>query len=186
MAKLDSVMCNTDKRILFLSDAINNETICEVCFNLLYLVKYDDDKECKEIGYTRTPISIYINSNGGNIYDMWALIDIIENSKTPIYTYCTGYAMSAAFMIFLAGHKRFCSKHATFMTHQMRITRSGEYQKVVEGMEETEYMTKTMEQFIIEKTKITQHELDIIREKKIDRYFHAEEASKYGIVTEII
>lgn len=61
----------------------------------------------------RDPIKLYINSCGGTIYDMWALIDAIQNSKTPIHTYCMGYAMSAAFDIFLAGHKRYCYKHST-------------------------------------------------------------------------
>ena len=86
---------------------------------LLYQIQEDDEKDEKEKDYNREPIKLYINSYGGSIYDMWGLIDVILNSKTPIYTYCTGYAMSAAFKIFLAGHKRYCYKHSIFMYHQM-------------------------------------------------------------------
>ena len=81
-----------------------------LCFNLLYVLQEDNEKDQKQKNYKREPIKLYINSNGGAIDDMWSLIDIMLNSKTPIYTYCTGYAMSAGFLIFLAGSKRFMTK----------------------------------------------------------------------------
>ena len=95
----DNIRLNTDKRLFYISDDIDNTTISVINFNLLYLLQEDDEKEAKEKDFKRTPIKIYINSNGGEIDDMWSLIDIMLNSKTPIYTYCTGYAMSAGFLI---------------------------------------------------------------------------------------
>ena len=128
MNSKDNIYANTDERILFLSDDIDNESVGSITWNILRLIKSDDEKDKKEKDYRREPIKLYINSYGGSVYDMWGLIDIILNSKTPIYTYCTGYAMSAAFKIFLAGHKRYCYKHSTFMYHQMSCWRSGKYQ----------------------------------------------------------
>lgn len=106
-------------RIIYLANDIRNISIGYTNAYLLSLIEKDDKGEAKEKEYKREPIKIYINSYGGNLYDMWSLIDIILNSKTPIYTYCTGYAMSAGFKIFLAGHKRFVSKHATLLYHQL-------------------------------------------------------------------
>ena len=99
---------------------------------------------------------------------MWALIDIIENSKTPIYTYCTGYAMSAGFNIFLAGHKRYATKHATFLYHQFSGWRSGKYQDLVEDREEMDCIQNTIEQYVIAKTKFTKKQ--IIESKKYRFY----------------
>ena len=132
MNSKDNIYANTDERILFLSDDIDNESVGSITWNILRLIKSDDEKDKKEKDYRREPIKLYINSYGGSVYDMWGLIDVILNSKTPIYTYCTGYAMSAAFKIFLAGHKRYCYKHSIFMYHQMSCWRSGKYQDLVE------------------------------------------------------
>lgn len=186
MAKTENILSNTEKRLFYLSDDIDNCSIGRMCFNLLYLLQEDDEKESKEVGFKREPIKLYINSGGGDIYDMWALIDIIEKSKTPIHTYCTGYAMSAAFKIFLAGHKRFCSRHATFMYHQMSCWRNGKYQDLVEDRKEMDFLNKSIEEYVIEKTKLTKDDIDDIREKKKDTYFHSEDALEYGIVDEII
>lgn len=177
---------NTDKRLFFLSDDIDNVSIGKMCFDLLSLLKQDDKEESEKKDFKREPIQIYINSGGGDVYDMWALIDIIEHSKSPIYTYCTGYAMSAAFKIFLAGHKRFATRHATFMYHQMNCYRHGKYQDLVEDREEMDYLNRANEQYVMERTKISQEYIDEIRQKKQDVYFHADEALKLGIIDEII
>lgn len=170
------MLISTDDRLFFISDDIDSTSIGKMCFNILYLLKQDDKNELEKKGFQREPIQIYINSFGGEVYDMWALIDIIENSKTPIYTYCTGYAMSAAFKIFLSGHKRFATRHATFMYHQMSFySRYGKYQQLVEDRCEMDYLNAKTEEYVIERTKITQDYIKEIREKKIDVYIHAED-----------
>ena len=76
MSKTDNVLINTDARVFYISDDIDNTSVGKVCFNLLCLLKQDDESESKQIGFQREPIKIYVNSFGGNIYDMWALIHI--------------------------------------------------------------------------------------------------------------
>ena len=102
-----------------MADNIDNESAGKLMWDILYLIREDGEQDKKILCYNREPIKLYINSYGGSIDDMWGLIDIILASKTPIYTYCLGYAQSAAFNIFLAGHKRFCLEHSVFMYHQM-------------------------------------------------------------------
>ena len=182
----NNVFTNTNKRLFYLSDDINKSTIGELCFNLLYLLQEDDEKDSKEKDFKREPIKIYINSDGGEVYDMWALIDIMLNAKTPIYTYCTGYAMSAAFQIFLAGGKRFASKHSTFLYHQVYCWRNGKYQDLVEDRVEMDHIQNEIETYGKDRTKITEEKLIEIKEKKIDWYIHCDEALKLGIVTDII
>ncbi|MGN0106192.1 MAG: ClpP family protease, partial [Hominilimicola sp.] len=136
--------------------------------------------------YKRKPIKIYISSNGGFVYDMWALIDIILTSKTPVYTYCTGYAMSAGLQIFLAGHKRYCSKHATFVYHQLSGGVVGTYQSMAENMDESKYQQNAIEEYVRSRTNITMKQLEEIRIKKHDVFIHSDEALDLGIVDEII
>ena len=181
-----SVFTNTDKRLFYLSDDVDNSSIGELCFNLLKILHEDDEKDKKEKDFNREPIKIYINSYGGEVYDMWALIDIMLTAKSPIYTYCTGYAMSAAFNIFLAGSKRFASKHSTFLYHQISCWRDSKYQDLVEDMVEIGYLQNDIELYVKDRSKITERKLKEVREKKIDWYIHCEEALKLGIITDII
>lgn len=186
MSKADNVLCNTDKRLLYLSENINSETIGKMCFNLLFLLQDDDNKDKKEKEYKREPIKIYVNSFGGSVYDMWALIDIIMNSKTPIYTYCTGYAMSAGFQIFLAGHKRFASKNSTLLYHQLSGWTTGKYLDMKQTIEERDRNQLDIERYVIERSNIKQCRIDEVREKKLDWYIHSEDFIKLGIADEIL
>ena len=185
MASTD-IYCNTNNRLIYISDDINNCSIGAVCYNLLSIINDDDKQDEKEKNFTREPIKIYINSFGGELYDMWSLIDIILNSKTPIYTYCTGYAMSAAFKIFLAGHKRYATKHASFMYHQINCWYSGKYQDTVEYRKEIDKLQQQIEDYVTERTKITKEKIEEIRLEKKDFYIHSQEALELGIVDEII
>lgn len=182
----ENTLFNIDNRIFYLSDDIDNESVGRLAFNILCENKKDDNSEAKEKNFKRKPIRLYINSYGGTIYDMWGLIDIILNSRTPIYTFCTGYVMSAAFNIFLAGHKRYCYKHSTFMYHQINCCKTGKYQDLVEDRIEMDCLNKSNEKYVISRTELTQDDIDSIREKKKDFYIHAEDAVKYGIVDKIL
>lgn len=186
MGSREDVLINTEKRLFLLSNEIDNETIGKMAFNSLFLLQEDDEREAKEKDFERKPIQIYINSRGGSVYDMWALIDIISNSKTPIHTYCTGYAMSAACMIFLAGHKRFISKHATLLYHQMSCWANGTYQDVIEHTGQMKYQQDMIEEYVASRTKMTIDALKRIRETKFDYYIHPNDAIKLGFADEIV
>lgn len=114
----ENVFIDTDKRVIYIHDYIDTDSMSKVCYSLLYLLSEDQKKEDKEKDFVREPIKIYINSNGGNVDDMWSLVDIMLNSKTPIHTYSTGYAHSCGFLIFIAGTKRFITKHTKMCFHR--------------------------------------------------------------------
>ena len=183
---VNNVLINADKRLFYLSDDVDDATIGKMCFNLLYILQQDDEEEASKVGFERKPIRIYINSGGGEIYAMWSLIDIMLHSKTPIYTYCTGYAMSAALQIYLAGHKRFASKHSRFMYHEMSCVRWGKYQDFVEDRDELDYSQREIEHYVVERTKFTKEQLEEIRKTKRDINIHIDDAIRLGIVHEII
>lgn len=187
LATKDNVYINNKNRIFYLGDEIDNSSLGLVNSSLLTLIAKDDENTRKSKGdFTRKPIKLYINSYGGSIYDMWSSIDIIESSETPIYTYCTGYAMSAAFLIFIAGHQRFISNHSTLLYHQLSSWTSGTYQDLLEEGEERERLQTEMESFVKSHTNIKQSRLNTVRKNKIDWYIRADEAIELGIADEII
>ena len=112
-------MIDIETRIVTLADDIDCINVEEIINGILTINAKDRKKIKKYKKYEPKPIILHIGSFGGSVYDAWSLIDIMRASETPIYTYCTGYAMSAACHIFLAGHKRYMTEHATLMWHQM-------------------------------------------------------------------
>lgn len=178
---------DNDKRIIYLAGNIDEgKEIGKVNSTLLSWILDDNKKDKEQKNYKRQPISLYINSYGGEIYGMWSLIDIILNSLTPIYTYCTGYAMSAGFLIFLAGEKRYASKHSRFLYHQMSNIRQGKYQDLVEDREELDYMQKEIEDYVINRTSISKEQLENNRIQKQDWIIHLKEAKDLNIITDYI
>lgn len=181
-----AILSSEEDRLYYLYGDITTKNCASIAYEITGINITDDKKEKREKDYEREPIRIYINSYGGSVYAMWMLIDAIETSKTPVYTYCNGYCMSAAFQIFLSGHKRYVSKHATLMYHQISCWRYGKYQDLVDDMEHTEHLNDQIETYVTQRTKISADELYQIRQKKRDTYYTAEEAIKYGIADEII
>ena len=174
------------ERMLHLFGDINALNCASVAFVIDKINKQDDAKEDELKTFERKPIKLYINSFGGSVYDMWFLADTIAASKTPVHTVCTGYAMSAAFVIFLAGHRRYMSRHATLMYHQIYCWRSGKYQDLVDDRKHTDFLNEMIEDYVVERTKLPKKDLLKIREKKRDTYFSAEEAKELGITDEIL
>lgn len=107
----------------------------------------------------RKPIWIYIMSYGGELDNMWMVIDAIQTSATPVYTVNLGIAGSAASLIFLSGHKRFMMPRAKLIVHEGSAQLSGDAVKVMDQSESYKKQLKQMKEFIFETTEIPRTQL---------------------------
>lgn len=57
------------------------------------------------------PIRLFIHSYGGDLEQTNFFCDLVQSSRIPIITIAMGVAMSAGFLIFLSGHKRYAFEH---------------------------------------------------------------------------
>jgi len=175
-------------RSIILSNDIDNESVEEIIQFILDANEYDDEQDSVSKDFERKPIKLVINSFGGVIYDGFALIGVIENSITPIHTYCYGYAMSMGLPIFTSGHKRFASKYATFMYHEA-LNNYPQFDKlsiIKDDLDESNRVMKQYDEILLLNSTISQKQLDDVKKSRRDWYITAEEALKYGIVDEII
>lgn len=179
---------NLDTRTIFIADELTTQNIGYVSFNLLHMIQEDDECVRTIRDYEREPIHIFITSPGGEVSATWGLIDIILASKTPIYTYCSGYCYSMAFTLFLSGHRRYGYAHSRFMYHDISSGTSG--YKFVQSLDELVHDCKksreAIVEFITERTKIIRSQLDEVQEKKQNWYIDMEEAIPSEIVTDTI
>jgi ATP-dependent Clp protease protease subunit len=65
-------------------------------------------------------LTLYINSSGGDLYQAFGLIDVMNTSEYPIRTIGIGSVMSAAFLIMASGSKgeRYIAENTGIMCHQ--------------------------------------------------------------------
>ena len=123
--------------IHFLTGEIDESNITE-CIRWIVYENLDTSKD--------KILTLYINSTGGSLYDAFALIDIMHNSKHPIRTIAVGSAMSAAFLILSSGTpgERYVSKNASLMCHQFSESAEGKYHDIKATMKENELCNQKM------------------------------------------
>ena len=100
-------------------------------------------------------LTLYVNSTGGDLYQAFALIDIMKTSEYPIRTIGMGTVMSAAFLIVASGTKkeRYLAQNTSCMCHQ--LTENGadlKYHDVKAAMKETESCNERMLNILVEAT----------------------------------
>ena len=166
-------------RIMTLGD-IETEIVNDIIHSIYEINEEDVKKQ------TADPIKLIINSAGGEIYSGLALIDVIDNSLTPVHTICHGSAMSMALVVYAAGHHRLASKYATFMYHEAMYGVEGKTAYHRQEMKEANRIDKICDDFLMSRTKLTQKQLDNVKNTQAEWYFDAKTALKYGVVNEIL
>jgi ATP-dependent Clp protease protease subunit len=91
-------------------------------------------------------LTLYINSHGGDLYQAFALIDIMQTSHVPIRTIGIGNIMSAAFLIFVSGTpgNRFIAPNTGIMCHQYSDATEGKHHDLKAQMKEGEHCNARM------------------------------------------
>ena len=168
------------QRKLFLNFDIEQMSIADIVKHIMQFNKEDKGLEPKD----RRPILLYVTSNGGEVDSGFELIDVIQNSKTPVYTINLGYQYSMGFLIGLAGHKRFATPNAKFLMHDGSnfIYNSGA--KAQDQMEFQRKVEERVKRYILSRSQLTSAEYD--SKLRVEWYLFADEAKKKGFVDYII
>lgn len=168
------------QRKLFLSDDIDSYSVDDIVKHIMQFNREDFGQPAEK----RNPILLYVVSNGGSVDAGFELIDIIQNSKTPVYTINLGYQYSMGFLIGLAGHKRFATKNAKFLMHDGSnfIYNSGA--KAQDQMEFQRRVETRIKEYILSRSKITEEEYD--SKLRVEWYLFADEAKEKGFVDFIL
>lgn len=182
MAKSSKQNSSKEGRIVTLGE-ITNENICDALEQIYEINDEDKSKEATR----REPIKLILNSPGGDVYDGIGLIDVIEQSLTPIHIYVHGQAQSMGFAIATSGHYRYAGKRTTFMYHEISWETNQEKlayheQEVIEGKR----LWSVYDSIVVANTKIPLKKLQQIRKEHKEWYLTAQEALQWGIIDEII
>ncbi len=100
-----------DQRVLELMTSVDAESCAVVIHGLLHLQRQDPTM----------PITLYINSPGGEVQSGLALYDVMQAVSCPIRTVCLGMAASMGALLFIAGDEREILPHSRIMIHDPLI-----------------------------------------------------------------
>ena len=166
-------------RIILINDVISELTIDKIVMPLLQM---DNDGTGKKI-------TIYINSNGGSVYDGLVLCNIIEQLKTPTDVIVLGYAYSMGSIILMSGKNnpnvvRKCYPFSTALIHGGSAYIGGTSSQVKDYFKFNEKFEKRIADFIITHTNLSEDDYAAI--ERYEAYMDSDEMLEKGLVDEII
>lgn len=168
------------QRKLFLNSEIDQFTVADIVKHIMQF-----NKEDKNIApENRQPILLYVTSNGGEVGAGFELIDVIVNSKTPVYTINLGYQYSMGFLIGLAGHKRYASTNAKFLMHDGSNFVWDSGMKAQDRMDFNRKIESRIKKYVLSRSTVTDEEYD--SKLRVEWYLFADEAKEKGFVDYII
>lgn len=184
-------------REIILNDDVTEDVIERVVMQIINYNREDDENEAEAIAmmgdeypkiFNRNdyPITLYIHTDGGAVFDGLAVISAIKGSKTPVHTVALGKAMSMGFLMLIAGHRRFCQRYATLMYHQLSSGNKGTMRDLEEYNEHLSEIQAMIEELVKEHTLLPAEVLEDVYIRKNDLYLNAAEALEWGVVDEVI
>jgi ATP-dependent Clp protease protease subunit len=164
-----------ERRIVFLRGALEETTADELAAQLLALEMESDE-----------PITLYIDSPGGNTFGMFALYDTIQLLRAPVHTTCIGMAASAgAFLLATGTGTRSATPNARIMIHQPHGGGGkGTASDIQILAREFAHLRTRMEEILAERS--GQPVERIHQDTNRDFWLSAAEARAYGLIDEVV
>lgn len=163
-------------RIVFLGSPIDDQFANLIVAQLLYLNQ--EDRE--------SPISIYINSPGGQVYAGLAIYDTMKMISNPIRTVAVGVTASFGTVLLTSGTKgqRFALPNATIHMHQPEGGAQGQVTDIEIQAREFIRLRSNLNKILADATgqpiEVIEH--DTAR----DHWLDAQAAVEYGIVDKVL
>ncbi len=167
-----------EKRVIFVSEAINSSVAKRVVSNLLAMDAQESNK----------PIYMYLNSPGGEVNSGFAIYDTMRFLSSEVRVVCTGLTASIATIMLLGAPKkhRYSMPNTRFLIHQPLI--GGSIQGQASDLEITaKEIIKTrskINQLLSEECKQPFEKVE--EDTSRDYWMNAQEALEYGLITKIV
>lgn len=163
-------------RIVFLGSAIDDQVANLIVGQLLHL-------DAEQPG---APISLYLNSPGGEVTAFFAIHDTMRSLRSPVSTICVGQAASAAAVLLAAGEpgRRIALPNARILLHQPHGGAQGQSSDIEIQVREIVEMRRRMVDILVEATGRSAEQI----EHDLDRDFilRGQEAIDYGVIDEVL
>ncbi len=163
-------------RELELTSAVDAESCATLIRGLLYLQRVD----------AKAPVTLYINSLGGEVQSGLALYDVMQAVSCPIRTVCLGMAASMAALLFIAADERLMLPHSRVMVHDPLIGSGlgGSALSVKARADDLMRIRDVTAGVIARHTGMTLEQ--VFKLTATDTYFEAQEAVEAGLADRVV
>lgn len=167
---------NSESRVLMLFGEINETSSFGVVQGLLDLQAQNPMND----------ITFIINSCGGQVDDLFTIIDIMNCIKPDIKTIIIGKAMSAGAYIAINGAKgkRYITENSRIMLHSLSGGTSGSFSDIQIDINEMQRLNNKIIDIVSKNSKLNKKQVEELIAR--DRYILPEEAIKLGLVDGIV
>lgn len=166
------------KREIWINGPIDDSLVERLYTNLIDL----------EAQSNEMPISVVINSNGGNFYESLVATDIMGTINCQVKTVALANAVSGGFIIFMGGNMRIIHDHSCLMMHSAAVGVADKIPDIQERMDYVNAAQEKMAKFFAIQTggKTTkEYWMSLFRSGK-DKWFSVEEAIALGIAHKVV
>ena len=150
----------------------------------LFLIGKVEDAGCRDLvkalvqGRNRE-FRLFINSEGGNVYDALSLCQLIK-AHGRVDTICLGVALSGAADILAAGRRRYIVPRAVAMLHQVEWEMPWQFSSTLaRNARFVERLNDMLADFLAEATGHTKKK--ILEDSRDDFYLYGEEIIRYHL-----
>ncbi|MCK4414541.1 MAG: ATP-dependent Clp protease proteolytic subunit [Candidatus Eisenbacteria sp.] len=163
-------------RTILVSESITDELARKVFMQLLVLEAESPEK----------PITVLINSPGGEADSGFGIHDMLRFVAPPVRTIVSGLCASAAVMVFLAGEpkQRFSLPHSRFMMHQPSSQTFGQASDLKIASTEIVRLRSRYNQVVADA--IGKDLAQVSKDVDRDFWLSAQDAHEYGLVDRVI
>lgn len=138
---------------------------------------------------TSMPIIVYINSSGGEVYNLNTMIAAIDSIPNQVITVAMGAAFSSAAVLLSHGDIRFVSKHGRVMVHEVQGGAIGHMEDIQSANDEMHEVNNHFLGLLAENCNIKGGAEAIKKKIKVgtgrELFLNAEQALKFGIADHI-
>jgi ATP-dependent Clp protease protease subunit len=176
--RIDAFKERLKKREIWINGPIN-ESLVEVLYTNLVALQEQSQQ---------SPITVVINSLGGNLFESIVATDIMGTSPCPITTIGLANIVSGGFIIFMGGEQRICHDYSQIMMHSAAFTANDKVSDIATRVEYIDSVQEKMAKLFAYQTgnRTTQeYWLELFKSGK-DKWFSIEEALKLGIIHKVI
>lgn len=163
-----------------------SEVTRETIFDLIMHIKAAEEENIMtsiKLHIEIIPIFLHINSKGGSVFDAFNAIDVIQSCRMPIHTIIEGATASAGTLMSVVGEKRYMSKNAFMLIHQLSSVCWGKMSEIEDEFENLQELTVKIKNIYSENTKIPKKELNKLLLH--DLWLNSSKSLKYGLVDEL-
>lgn len=166
------------ERVIFFAGEVTQQ-MCNIVIAQLLFLEAENPNE---------PINMYVNSEGGSVYDGLAVYDLMQYIKCPVHTFVTGMAASMGSFIAQAGEPghRYLLPNAITMIHQPSSGTRGKISDMEIDLKESIRIKHRMtELYVKHNSKGTTYEkfVDLLDR---DKWLTAKEAVDLGLADKIL